>query len=849
MKGLRVLTLWWGLIAAGCALPLGEDYLITRDGSTDVIYITDYNLLNYVPIPKPGDVPVTLVDNRGDWDLAVAWKDENGVPAPQPFTAFAANTVYRAEITIRPKTPYGFYPATLFAYEPAGKVESQQDDLGDPTRTITVTYNNSDDWNVTYITDYNLQNYVPVPLAGEKPVRAVDSRADLAAAVKWQVEKARAPGEFEDIPSGADYTFQLRALYRAEITLTALTPDYRFFPKRNFFYPDGTPADPVGDETDPALRRFTAAYRITRTPTVISDLNLTPYVPKPQSGTTALTSFAASQYTGTVAWKNTETGVDLSGSFQPNTAYTAVLTLSPASGYTVNGLGGNAFAHSGAETISSPPDSGTVTMTFQPTGNYGSPIVVYDTILTGRLPMPVTGMTPVMGITGAEYFGSVSWVPFHSAFQAGTAYKAMLTLTAMPGHTFNGIEENVFSHGEAAAVTNSANSGTVTITFPPTASSTYKTITSFGPVETETSALWLMKALKDDTYPLAIDLPDEESEEVEADSVTLVAGLNSPATVIINGHHRTLRIKSPGTLLTVGAGVTLSLQNITLKGTTQNSDPLVAVVDGGTLLLETGAVLTGNESSGAAGGVLVDGGTLILNEGAAVEKMAAGAVSDAAGGVGIRGTGSFIMNGGIIAGNQAAGTNSGGGVWVYQEGSFTMYGGTIKGNAAAGSNSGGGVYNDGGFTMHGGTIGGDEPADANRADASGGGGVYAGPGNGSGKSFTMAGGVIKGNTDYGVYVAAGTFPMSGSAQVHINNQVFLADTGFYITIARDLTAETAASVIRAVMSDGDPVIGARTEDLIRNNKRRFLYNGQEGEDHIEMETPPFSGDVVLGKYK
>ena len=61
--------------------------------------------------------------------------------------------------------------------------------------------------------------------------------------------------------------------------------------------------------------------------------------------------------------------------------------------------------------------------------------------------------------------------------------------------------------------------------------------------------------------------------------------------------------------------------------------------------------------------------------------------------------GTFIMNGGTIAGNNAT---WGGGVYIYDAGTFTMNGGTIAGNTAY--YNGGGVYNNGIFTMNGGYI-------------------------------------------------------------------------------------------------------------------------------------------------
>ncbi|MFP3090414.1 hypothetical protein LQZ21_08820 [Treponema sp. TIM-1] len=822
MKGFTALLVLWGaaLGIAGCALPLGEDYLITRDGSAAIAYITDYDLINYVPIPKPGERPVILVDSRGDLEAAVAWKDKDGVEIPLPFEAFAADTVYQAEIRLSAKPGYGFYPTTPFAY-PAGKIRDQTKDLGDPIRTVTVIYNNSDEWNITFITDYNLQNYVPVPLAGEKPVRSIDNRGDLGGTVTWDVETA--PDDFDPF-TGND--FQLHSVYRAKIDL-AVKDGYRFSAARNFSYHDGTAAVPQGDGTAPHSRSFEVLYRATRTPIIIGDPNLTPYVPKPLSGTTAIMSFAASEYTGTITWKNTGTQEVLTGSFQPNTAYTAEVTLYPASGYTVTGLGQDFFVHTGAETISNPAASGAVTLMFPPTGSFGSPMVVYDTILTGRLPKPVSGMTPVMGITGAQYSGSVTWIPFDGVFQESVSYRAVLVLNPASGYTFTGIGPNAFFHGDAPEITNPADSGTVTITFPVTASSTYQVITSFGPVETETSALWMMRELKDDTYPLVIDLPDHAAEYVVPDSVILTAGINSPATVIINGHGGTLKINSPGTLLTIGGGVTLSLQNITLEGHNANNAPLVTVRPGGRLILGTGAVLANNQSAGNAGGVWVNGGTLVLNNGGVIKKMSA-AASGSGGGVLLDANGWFYLNDGIIGGessedgNTVSGPDSGGGLLV-KSGTVDMNGGTIQYNKAAGEHSGGGVYltgdnlNKGTFNHNGGLI------TDNTADGSDSGG--------------------------GVYLAAmwfyGSFTMTGPARVAANNRVFLGDGSAVIIIGGPLSSPVAADI--QVGNDpptGRNLVGAKNLSLGLTYVDRFTYNG---ENHIGGYSD--HGDIYIWVYQ
>jgi hypothetical protein len=75
--------------------------------------------------------------------------------------------------------------------------------------------------------------------------------------------------------------------------------------------------------------------------------------------------------------------------------------------------------------------------------------------------VPVTEITPT-----EEYTGTVTWTPgVAGTFADSTRYTATVTLTQRPGYTFVGVAEDFFTVA-GAAVTNSADSGTVTAVFP-----------------------------------------------------------------------------------------------------------------------------------------------------------------------------------------------------------------------------------------------------------------------------------------------------------------------------------------------------------------------------------------------
>jgi hypothetical protein len=760
MKGFKALMILFSaaLLIAGCAVPLGEDYLITRDGAADIIYITDYNLQSYVPIPAKGQTPVFSVSNRSDLEMSVLWKDENGTEIPLPFETFVPNTVYKAEIKITPKPNYAFYSAP-FAY-PAGKISAQIDDLGDPTRTFTVTYNNSDDADITFITDYNLQNYVPIPLAGEKPVQVIETRADVRVQAVWKPEN----GTYATYPDS--FAFDLGVVYQADIRLTAKS-GYRFIPNRSFAYPNGIVATSIPEST-PDTVRYEVTYLPTVRPMPITDFNLTSYIPKPIGGATPVMSFAGIQYTGTVNWKNTNTQEVLAGPFLPGTAYTAELTLSPGPGYAF--AGSEDFIHPGAETITY-QGSGSLTVTFSATASASGSTVVYDTILTDRLPKPVHGITPVKGITSPQYTGTVAWTPDHGTFQMNTNYKAVLTLTAVPGFTFTGIGQNVFRHGDApGAVTNASGSGTVTITFPTAARPPSHLVMTFGPPDAENSALKVLKERSTTSNQVNIDLsPSSEPEHIDY-SATLLPYDTSSVNVVIDGQGRILKKTTPGTLITVPGSVTLTLKNITLEGFAANSAPLIEVLPGGSVILESGAVLKDNiTSSSDAGGVRISGGTLIMHTGSEIKGITAAR----AGGVLIRDGGWFLMDAGTIENNTVTDVNSGGAVLV-DDGIFDMQGGTIQNNTANAANSGGGVavIERGRFTQQAGSIKNNQTMGARS-----GGGVYGGVYTYSiSNSITIEGSAeIEGNTAWEVDSGGGVGIQSDNT--NSNSQVLLAVNG------------------------------------------------------------------------
>ena len=204
---------------------------------------------------------------------------------------------------------------------------------------------------------------------------------------------------------------------------------------------------------------------------------------------------------------------------------------------------------------------------------------------------------------------------------------------------------------------------------------------------------------------------------VNGDDFTIVLGANesiAPTTLGYSGktvgitlqgynNERTITLSSNGTMFTLNAGVTFTLdENVSLMGKTNNALHLLSIASSAILNINAGSKIYGNSS-----GVVING--------------------------------TMNMYGGTICENSSSG--------VTNNGTFVMYGGTISKNTNGSGNSGVAGGNVGNFTMYGGTISGN----------------YIGVQ--SQKTFIMHGGIISGNTYGGVVGNIKKMPQSESSQI------------------------------------------------------------------------------------
>ena len=314
------------------------------------------------------------------------------------------------------------------------------------TRTVTVSYEEDSvtgtaEFTVT-VNPLNIINLAAIqgltpPAAGAAPVTAITETAQYSGTVAWS-------------PSHA--AFSPAAVYTATVTLTAKYGYTLQGVAADFFTVAGTSA-PAASAANSGV--ITAIFPATAATVSVVAI---PGVTAPVAGAAPVTAITeTAQYTGTVAWSPA-----VAAAFAANTAYTAAITLTPKTGFTLYGLAANSFTVAGASPVTNAANSGAVTAAFPKTA------ATISSLAIPGVTRPATGEAPVTAIDDAQYSGTVTWSPAHSTFAAATVYTATVTLAPKSGFTLYGIAANSFTVAGASPVTNSANSGAVTAVFPAT---------------------------------------------------------------------------------------------------------------------------------------------------------------------------------------------------------------------------------------------------------------------------------------------------------------------------------------------------------------------------------------------
>ena len=203
-------------------------------------------------------------------------------------------------------------------------------------------------------------------------------------------------------------------------------------------------------------------YRITiTTAAAITLANVV--ITAPVTGATPQTSITSNgQFTTTISWSGTPT------TFAGATAYTATVTVTPVSGYTLSGVSSNFFTLNGnAATSANLANAGVFTYLFPATAAVA--ITTANVLITA----PVAGATPQTSTTSnGQFTTTITWSGTPTTFAAATAYTATVTVLPVTGRTLTGVSANFFTlNGNTATTGNTANAGVFSYLFPATAGS------------------------------------------------------------------------------------------------------------------------------------------------------------------------------------------------------------------------------------------------------------------------------------------------------------------------------------------------------------------------------------------
>ncbi|MDR3284047.1 MAG: hypothetical protein LBS97_02585 [Treponema sp.] len=443
--------------------------IVTNGANSGVITITfpvtagegQDTVVNLVSLDGKVTAPVkdaerdTAAINTAQYTGSVTWQTSDG----STFTGsyFAASTVYRALVTLRAETGYTFdgIAENAFTYTGAALVTNEAN-----SGTVTITFPATEA--IPRVSALDLTALVTAPEKDASPVTNDIYTTQYTGSVTWQTSGGS---------TFNGYTFAASTVYKARLTLRAES-GYTFdgIAADSFTY---TGATLVTNEANSGT--VTITFPATEAIPRVSALNLTTLVTAPVKGAEPVTTdISTAQYTGSVTWQTSDGSTFTGQTFAAATVYKALVTLRAESGYTFDGIEADSFTHTGATSVTNAADSGIITITFLATAD----AVVSDFNLAALVDRPVKDAAPVTEIDGAQYTGSIAWQKSDGsaftgdAFAAATVYKALVTLSAKPGYTFDGVAANsfYFQYGSNLVTSNNAaNSGTVTITFPATA--------------------------------------------------------------------------------------------------------------------------------------------------------------------------------------------------------------------------------------------------------------------------------------------------------------------------------------------------------------------------------------------
>ena len=281
--------------------------------------------------PVKNEVPQTEIETD-EYTATVVW-------SPEVTDKFGYDTVYTATITITPKTNYTVKGIAENGYTVSGAqtVTNEAD-----SATVTVVYSATENKNSNEFTQ-------PLAITGWTYGETANTPTAVAkyGTIKYTYSNMADGTYTEEVPTNAG-TYYVKATVEE-------TADY-----------SGLESNAV---------EFTILPKTINT--AITQLTA------PVKNEVPQTEIETDEYTATVVWSP-----EVTDKFGYDTVYTATITITPKTNYTVKGIAENGYTVSGAETVTNEADSATVTAVYSATGSY-------DTVDTNEFtkPLEIVGWT------------------------------------------------------------------------------------------------------------------------------------------------------------------------------------------------------------------------------------------------------------------------------------------------------------------------------------------------------------------------------------------------------------------------------------------------------------------------
>ena len=276
--------------------------------------------------PVKNEVPQTEIETD-EYTATVVW-------SPEVTDKFGYDTVYTATITITPKTNYTVKGIAENGYTVSGAetVTNEAD-----SATVTVVYSATENKNSNEFTQ-------PLAITGWTYGETANTPTAVAkyGTIKYTYSNTADGTYTEEVPTNAG-TYYVKATVEE-------TADY------------------LGLESNAV--KFTILPKTINT--AITQLTA------PVKNEVPQTEIETDEYTATVVWSP-----EVTDKFGYDTVYTATITITPKTNYTVKGIAENGYTVSGAETVTNEADSATVTVVYSATENKNSNEFTQPLAITG----------------------------------------------------------------------------------------------------------------------------------------------------------------------------------------------------------------------------------------------------------------------------------------------------------------------------------------------------------------------------------------------------------------------------------------------------------------------------------